>query len=176
MTHRMRASSSLNVAVAALFATGIVTAPAHAQDAGTFRTIVVLLNDYTNFDHAGVRVMGGPVEGVSVIVESSDAPWVAGSSSRVSCLTYALAGEDGLDLEAACNITDSDGDTWFALATREKRNADGGGAGETMMLGGTGKYADITGSCSYTVASLPDNWQTTMMTCDWNTPPVMDRF
>ena len=63
-----------------------------------------------------------------------------------------------------------------ALATRENMNADGGGAGETMMLGGTGKYADITGSCAYTVSILPDNWKTTKITFDWNTPPVMERF
>lgn len=154
-------------AVASLFAAGLFAAPAHAQDAGTLRAIVVLLNDYTNLDHADVRVIGGPLEGVAVTVESSAAPWIAGSSSRVSCLTFARAGADGLDLEAPCNITDSDGDTWFALATREEMNAEGGGAGEAMMVGGTGKYADITGSCAYAVARLPDNWQTTTITCDW---------
>ena len=154
-------------AVASLLALGFVAAPAHAQDAGTLRAIVVLLNDYTNLDHAEVRVTGGPLDGVAVTVESTAAPWIVGSSSRVSCFTFARAGADGLDLEAPCNITDSDGDTWFAVATREEMNADGGGEGEAMMVGGTGKYADITGSCAYTVTRLPDNWQTTTITCDW---------
>ena len=155
--------------VAALFAAGFVAAPALAQDTGTFRSVVVLLNDYTNLDHhAEVRVIGGPLEGVGVTVESSAAPWVVGSSSRVSCVAFARAGADRLNLEAPCNVTDSDGDTWFALATREEMNADGSGAGETVILGGTGKYTGITGSCGYTVVRLPDNWQTTTITCDWS--------
>ena len=155
--------------MAMLFGAGLVAAPALAQDTGTFRSVVVLLNDYTTLDHhAGVRVIAGPIEGVAVTVESSAAPWVAGSSSRVSCVAFARAGTDRLNLEAPCNVTDSDGDTWFAHSTREEMNAAGGGAGKTVILGGTGKYAGITGSCGYTVASLPDNWQTTTITCDWS--------
>ena len=38
--------------------------------------------------------------------------------------------KNGENLEAPCSLTDSDGDTWFALATREEMNAAGGGAGK----------------------------------------------
>ena len=154
--------------MAVVFAAGLFAASALAQDTGTFRSVVVLLNNYTSLDHAGVRVIAGPTEGVGVTVESSAAPWVAGSSSRVSCVAFAQAGTDRVNLEAPCNVTDSDGDTWFSLSTREEMNAAGGGAGKTVILGGTGKYAGITGSCGYTVTGLPDNWQTTAITCDWS--------
>ena len=154
--------------VAVLFAAGLVAAPALAQDTGTFRSVVVLLNGYTSLDHAGVRVIAGPTEGVGVTVESSAAPWVSGSSSRVSCVAFARAGTDRVNLEAPCTVTDSDGDTWFSHSTREEMNAAGGGGGKTVILGGTGKYAGITGSCVYSVTGLPDNWQTTAITCDWS--------
>jgi len=155
--------------MAVVFAAGLVAAPALAQDTGTFRSVVVLLNDYTTLDHhGGGRVIAGPTEGVGVTVESSAAPWVAGSSSRVSCVAFAQAGTDRVNLEAPCNVTDSDGDTWFSHSTREEMTAAGGGGGKTMILGGTGKYAGITGSCVYSVTGLPDNWQTTAITCDWS--------
>ena len=43
----------------------------------------------------------------------------------------------------------------------------GGGKGTQTLIGGTGKYAGITGTCEYTVEYLPDNRIVTQGSCDW---------
>ena len=59
-----------------------------------------------------------------------------------------------------------DGDRWFTLAARQGK--DGSSTeGQSEMLGGEGKYAGITGLCTYAVTALPDRWQTTTIMCDW---------
>ena len=161
MTHSRLRLAALAVA---LFATG----PALAQDAGTFTALVVLQSDYALLDyHDGAVVFGGPLEGVGTTIESSAGPWIVGASSRVSCVVSGRRGPDGdVALESPCAVTDMDGDRWFTLAARQGK----GGSnteGQSEMLGGEGKYAGITGLCTYAVAALPDRWQTTTITCDW---------
>ena len=142
------------------------SSPARAQEAGagTFSSVVVLQNDYASIEHAGgATILAGPLEGVGVVTESTGAPFNAGSSSRVSCVTYAEVTADGVSLQAPCVVTDADGDRWFTFATRE-----GGGKGQTSNLGGEGKYAGIVGLCEYSVENLPDRWQTTTISCEWS--------
>ena len=90
-----------------------------------------------------------------------------GANSRVSCVVSGRRGPDGdVALESPCTVTDMDGDRWFTLAARQGK--DGSNTeGQSEMLGGDGKYAGITGLCTYAVTALPDRWQTTTITCDW---------
>ncbi len=75
-----------------------------------------------------------------------------------------------MDLEAPCTITDASGDRWFTIS---KRNVGGveegsGGVGTMELLNGIGRFAGITGSCTYTTEYLADNWLVTDMTCEWS--------
>jgi len=36
-----------------------------------------------------------------------------------------------------------------------------------QLLGGTSKFADVTGSCSYETEYLADNWLATVAECKW---------
>jgi len=60
--------------------------------------------------------------------------------------------DGGMDLEAPCAAPDASGDKSFALSKRSAGDAEtGGGDGRQEIVGGTGKYAGITGSCTFTV-------------------------
>lgn len=149
-------------------ASWLAAVPALAQDAGTFRTGFVLLSDYAHLEsHGGTRASAGPLEGGGFILESSAAPWDTGAIGRVSCVAFVRTDADGANLTGYCNMTDTGGDTWFGQTRRRDFNPSGGGDGVLEILGGTGKYAGIKGSCAYTVGALPDRWLTVKAACDW---------
>jgi len=45
-----------------------------------------------------------------------------------------------------------------------------GGEGRWQLLGGSGRYADVTGGCSYETEYLEDNWLVSIMECEWERP------
>ena len=161
MTHLRLRLAALAVS---LFATG----PALAQDAGTFTALVVLQSDYALLDyHDWAVVFGGPLEGVGTTIESSAGPWMSAPAAAshawcpgawVQTVTWPS------NLPAPFLTWTATG--WFTLAARQGK--DGSNTeGQSEMLGGEGKYAGITGLCTYAVTALPDRWQTTTITCDW---------
>ena len=54
-------------------------------------------------------------------------------------------------MQAPCVDTDTSGDILYSRAVRGEGDvsAGGGGPGVWELLGGTGKYAGVTGTCSY---------------------------
>ena len=78
----------------------------------------------------------------------------------------------GLDLEAPCTSTDSSGDKIFSVSKRKVGDVipGGGGTGKSEMQGGTGKYAGITGSCTYKVDMLSANRLVSISKCQWQKP------
>ena len=144
-----------------------------AAESGTFRSILALLHDYTSFEFADQTITGGALEGVSTIIESSGGPFVVGAHSRVTCMGYAKRSEAGLELESPCVTINAMGDKQFILGKRTLGDIGGagqGGEGSGQLLGGTGKYAGITGSCSYETEYLADNWIVTIVECEWERP------
>ena len=77
--------------------------------------------------------------------------------------------EADIDLKAPCLIVDADGDRMFTISMRESGDIrdGGGGLGRAEFMGGTGKYAGISGSCSYDTEYMPDNRVVTSARCDW---------
>ena len=111
----------------------------------------------------------GTLDGTVTIIKSSGGPFEAGSSGTLSGLLYLKKSAAGIDLESPGAITDSSGDTWYAVARRSAGDqaVGGGGAGRQEIAGGTGKYEGITGTCEYIVDYLPDNKLVTRSTCQW---------
>lgn len=67
----------------------------------------------------------------------------------------------------------SAGDKLFTLSKRTLGDTGGagqGGEGHLQLLGGSGKFADVTGSCSYEVEYLEDSWLVLMAECEWELP------
>ena len=145
-----------------------------AAESGTFRSIMSYLHDYTTFEFAAQTIItGGALEGVSTIIESSGGPFVVGENSRSTCMVYAKRSEAGLELESPCVTVNAMGEKQFLLGKRtlgDVGESGQGGEGSGQLLGGTGKFAGVTGSCSYETEYLADNWLVTTAECAWERP------
>ena len=143
-----------------------------AAETGTFRSILALHNDHTSFEFADQIITGGATEGTNTIIESSGGPFVVGEHSRVTCMAYAKRSEAGLELESPCVITNAEGEKLFILGRRTLGDIGAGQGGEGLgqLLGGTGKFAGVIGSCNYEVEYLEDSWGVTIAECEWERP------
>ena len=142
---------------------------AAAEESGSFRIIRTFLQDYTTVEHGDTRYTGGASQGSITVLESSGGPFVEGTHQRIACVVFAKSTETGIDLDAPCTVTAPSGDTWYSHSRRRTGNVEtgGGGPGTLEILGGTGVYAGIGGSCSYEVGYMPDNWVVTLADCTW---------
>lgn len=130
--------------------------PAGAEESGSFEIVENYVHDYTTLEHAGRTITAGPVEGTATVLKSSGAPFAEGGNWRIACVAYARSSDAGLDLEAPCTLTAESGDTVYLLAERRAGDvaAGGGGRGVQRILGGTGRYAGVTGECPYTTTTF----------------------
>ena len=140
------------------------------QETGTFTKFINFTYDYTTIELGDFEAFGGPINGTLTVLESSGGPFAAGESSLLSCLVYGKRGDEGVSLEAPCTITGPSGDRWFMTATRDAGDvaAGGGGQGVWTILGGTGAFAGVTGSCPYTAEYLDDTWLVNSADCEWS--------
>ena len=143
-----------------------------ADESGSFDFIESTVHDYTVLEFAGQTITGGPLEGTGTIARSSGGPFAEGGNYRAACVVYVKKSDAGIDLEAPCAFTDSDGDAWYTMSKRQAGDVavGGGGQGNQRLVGGTGKYAGVTGDCPYTTSYLPDDWLVSTSTCEWRRP------
>lgn len=157
---------------AAAFAAMAISCAAHtaiADERGSFTALASLVTDYTMIEHRGGTIVGGGSAGTNTILESSGGPFAAGEHTRVNCVVYGKRSAAGLELEAPCISTTAAGDKLYSTS---KRSAGGveegaGGAGRLELLGGTGKFAGVTGTCTYRTAYLAESRVVTMSDCKW---------
>ena len=145
---------------------------AAAGENGTVELVTSFVRDYVSFDHAGGTVTGGTLRGTTTITGSSGGPFSEGETSLVVCLVYATKTDAGMDLEAPCTNTDTTGDTWYWMARRTAGDTEAGGGGEGLreLLGGTGKYAGVSGACTYSSRYLAENRSVSVGSCEWRKP------
>ena len=142
---------------------------AEAEESGSFTVLHSYVRNLTVIEHAGGNVTGGPLTGTGTVLDSSGAPFVKDTNSNAACILYSRMSEAGIDLKAPCTTTDADGDRMYLMSRRETGDIQdgGGGLGKAEIIGGTGKYAGIRGTCSYDTEYLPDNRIVTSARCDW---------
>ena len=164
-------SSSRGIAAAAFAAMAFSCAAeaAAADESGSFTALASLVADYTMIEHPGGTIVGGASAGTNTILESSGGPFAAGEHSHVTCVVYGKKSAAGLTLEAPCTSTAAVGDKFYLMS---KRSAGGveegtGGAGSLELVGGTGKFAGVTGTCTYRTAYLAEGRVVTMSACKW---------
>ena len=164
-------SSYRGIAAAALAAMAISCAAqtAAADESGSFTALASLVSDYTMIEHPGGSIVGGASAGTNTVLQSSGGPFAAGENSHVTCVVCGKRSAAGLALEAPCTSTTAAGDKLYWIS---KRSAGGveegaGGAGSLELLGGTGKYAGVTGACTYETAYLAEGRVVTMSDCKW---------
>ena len=164
-------SSYRGMAAAAFAAMAIPCAAqtAMADESGSFTALTSLVTDYTMIEHPGGSIVGGASAGTNTVLESSGGPFAAGEHSHVTCVVYGKRSAAGLELEAACTSTTTAGDKFYSVS---KRSAGGveegaGGAGSLELLGGTGRFAGMTGACTYRTSYLAESRVVTMSDCTW---------
>ncbi len=138
-------------------------------ESGTYVQVISLLTNYTQSERGAETVTGGSSSGTVTTIQSSGGLFVEGSSGLFECIVFAKKSAAGMELEAPCTSTDTSGDKVFSVAKRRSGdvNTGGGGQGRSELLGGTGKYSGLTGSCTYKVDFLPGNRVVSVSKCDW---------
>lgn len=157
------------LAVLAVALTMVVAQAAWADESGTFRSLRSYHYDYLTIDHGAQTFTGGVITGTGTVIESSGGPFTEGTNRYSECLVFSSRSEGSLSLEAPCVDTDASGDILYSRAVREQGDvaAGGGGAGVWELLGGTGKYAGVTGTCSYATEYL-EGVLVTIADCTWS--------
>lgn len=146
------------------------TAPSSiADENGSFSVIRSYVRDYATLEHAEGTVTAGTLEGTVTTHTSSGEPFVEGDHSLVKCMVYAKSSAESMNLEAPCTTTDASGDRWYTLSHRRAGDvsAGGGGQGRWELMGGSGKYAGVTGSCTYETSYLAESRVVTVGNCTW---------
>ena len=141
-----------------------------AEESGSYRSFRSLEYGYLTIDHGGRTFTGGILRGTRTIIESSGGPFVEGANSYTECLVFSTSSEDSISLEAPCTDADASGDVMYTRAVRNEGTVGAGGGGEGVweLLGGTGKYADISGSCTYTTEYLEGGVAVVHADCAWS--------
>ena len=150
--------------------------PALAQTSGQFTMIGSFTYSYDQLQHGGTKFMAGGLEGGQIVSSSRGALFPEGREFLEVCAVFAEQSSAGLNLKAPCTFTETQedgGDQLFTIAIRKQGDmgdANRGGMGHVDLVGGTGKYADITGRCSYETQYLNDRTATMMLDCNWSQP------
>lgn len=159
------------ICIGAIYACWLVPTSSMA-DSGTYESVTSLLTNYVKSERGDEIVTGGSSSGTTTITKSSGGLFPEGSSTLLDCIVFAKKSSAGIDLEAPCTQTDSAGDKLFVMAKRRAGDVTGGtsGNGTTEITGGTGKFAGLTGNCTYKIDYLSDKRVVSLTKCQWQKP------
>ena len=140
-----------------------------ADEGGTFSVLRSYVRDHATLEHAAGTISVGTLEGTVTTQASSGEPFTEGEHSLVRCVFYAKSTAEGVSLEAPCTTTDGSGNRWYTLSQRSAGDTatGGGGEGRWELMGGTGKYAGVTGTCTYDTSYLTQDRVVTEGKCAW---------
>ena len=141
-------------------------------DSGAYEMLYSFVTNYAKLEQPGRTITAGSINGTQTVLKSSGGPFAEGSNNVTDCLVYAKRTDSSIDVESYCTSTYPSGDKLFSFTQRKQgdMNVGGGGAGKVQILGGTGQFADVTGSCSYQTNYLPGNHVVNQLDCKWQRP------
>ena len=152
--------------------------PALAQTSGQFSLAGSFTYAYDEIQHGSTTFTAVSLDGGAVVSSSRGVLFPEGQSFLESCVGFAEESTDGSNVKvnSYCTLTESKedgGDVVFVLGIREQGDlgaADRGGMGRVDLVGGTGKYANLTGECSYETRYLSTSTAVTTLDCTWSKP------
>ena len=106
---------------------------------------------------------------ISTVIKSDNNLFKVGENSFVEVIANIQKSSEGMDLQSfntSVSSKNSD-DKIFSENVRKAGDVKKGGAGTSKIVGGTGKYLGMTGSCEYTVNYFPKNKTTTIQNCSF---------
>ncbi|KKZ14569.1 MAG: hypothetical protein TH68_04510 [Candidatus Synechococcus spongiarum 142] len=132
--------------------------------------------NYTNLKHKDTVFTAGSLQGSATVTRSSGPLFQHGESFLRSCILFSERSEDDLNMRSHCALTDTAEDSGDQIWMSVYRNqgdpigSNTGGRGRTELIGGTGKYRDITGYCAYDAQYLIPSLGVLMADCNWSKP------
>ena len=150
--------------------------PALAQTSGQFTLAGSFTYAYDEIQHSSTTFTAGSLEGGYTVSRSYGALFPKGQVFLESCVVFSERSTGDLSAKGLCRFTEAQedgGDELFAVATREQGDlvdANSGGMGHMDLVGGTGKYATITGHCSYETRYLSTSTAVAVADCTWSKP------
>ena len=139
---------------------------------GSYDVVYVGTHNLNTVNTPSGTVTGGQLDGIFTVTSSSGKLYTNGDNGKSTCIILSKKNKEknNSDLEAFCETTDlKSGDKTFSYNVRKEGTVKAGskGKGKQTIIGGTGKFEGITGTCNYTVKYLPENKLTTVGTCDY---------
>ena len=153
---------------------GIPLSPAFSQTDGQFTLTGSFTYSYDQLQHGSITFTAGSLEGGDIVSSSRGPLFPEGRTFLKACAVFSEESPGGLNLKAPCTFTEAQedgGDQLFAVAIRKQGDigdVNRGGTGHADLVGGTGKYADITGHCSYETRYLSASTAATTWDCTWS--------
>ena len=121
---------------------------------GTFSFVAGVAVDFSTIKVAGHTNTAGSLQGPMIITQSTHKLFAINDVFKIKCNVYADIFEKSLTLVSYCKSTDSSGNEFYTLAKRSAGNIKSGGKSMLKILGGTGKFKNLTANCPYTVKYL----------------------
>ncbi len=155
--------------LAAAAASFCVVQVSAAEEVGEFRFLASLESAYTTIEHAGASITGGSSSGTFSVVESTGGPFVAGAHHLATCVVLVRASGGEVEIEAPCTLTGASGDQLYVVSVRDSGDIEAGGPGRIEILGGSGAWAGVQGTCSYDATYLGQH-VVSVAECEWRRP------
>ena len=152
--------------------------PGLAQTSGQMTLTGSFTYSYDQLQHGSTTFTAVGLEGGAIVSMGRGVLFPKGQGFLESCVGFAEESTDGSNVKvnSYCTLTESKedgGDVLFVLGVREQGDlgaADRGGMGRVDLVGGTGKYANLTGECSYETRYLSTSTAVTTLDCTWSKP------
>ena len=106
---------------------------------------------------------------ISTVIKSNSDLFKVGENAFFEGIANIQKSSKGMDLQSfnTSTLSTNSDDKIFSENIRRAGDIKKGGAGISKTVGGTGKYAGITGECEYTVNYLPKNKASTIFECSY---------
>ena len=115
-------------------------------------------------------MFAGGLDGIAAVIRSSGEPFGKGIHFYMTCAVFGKEAAGALKLVTKCTGTDVNDDRahLYLSGGWSKGNLSEGGGGEREMMGGTGRFAKVKGTCSYDAAYVTRNRNVTTVNCNWS--------
>ena len=145
------------------------TKPVGAQESGTFTVIGTFDHNYARLEFGDVEYVAGQARGTGTIVEATGGLFEPGQHGDMICLVHGTRTAAGFDLKAPCTWAEAQDASLYMLAVRRAGDVEAGGGGEGSfeLLGGTGRFDGVGGTCGYETDYLAGERFVTIARCAW---------
>ena len=139
---------------------------------GSFSSSAVCEYDKSAIDTNNKMVISLYFECISTITKSDNNLFVVNDNSYANLMANIIKTSNSMDLTGYGTLTSAtnSNDKYFTENNRKvgdiKKGT--GGKGKSKIVGGTGKYAGITGECSYTVTYHTEDKMSSILDCSYS--------